>query len=112
MTLDNLQLEVDNLRATITKKNQQIGELKNSLFELDRVKMELDTAKREVAKQTEISKMKTKDIEQLTDRNYELEEKIRQKDFKANQKVQQYTYSRKISEDTGFIQEENRRKDM
>lgn len=87
MTLDNLQLEVDNLRATITKKNQQIGELKNSLFELDRVKMELDTAKREVAKQTEISKMKTKDIEQLTDRNYELEEKIRQKDFKANQKV-------------------------
>lgn len=31
--------------------------------------------------------MKTRDIEQLTDRNYELEEKIRQKDFRTAQKT-------------------------
>lgn len=50
--------------------------------------MELDSAKREAEKQTEISKMKTRDIEQLTDRNFELEEKIRQKDFKNAQKTE------------------------
>lgn len=67
-----MQLEVENLRNTITKKNQEIGELKNALFELDRVRMELDSAKREVEKQNEISRIKNKDIQQLTDRNYEL----------------------------------------
>ena len=42
------------------------------LFELDRIKMDLDTSRKEIDKQTEISRMKNKEIEQLTDRNYEL----------------------------------------
>ena len=34
--------------------------------------MELETSKKEIDKQIEISRLKNKDIEQLTDRNYEL----------------------------------------
>ena len=41
MTIDNLQLEAENLRSNIAKKNQEITELKNSLFEKDRLRMEL-----------------------------------------------------------------------
>ena len=73
--------------------------------------MELDSAKREAEKQTEISKMKTRDIEQLTDRNFELEEKIRQKDFKNSQKTE-LLITKNYSEETMRLQEDNRRKEM
>jgi predicted RNase H-like nuclease (RuvC/YqgF family) len=73
--------------------------------------MDLDTARREVEKQAELSKMKNRDIEQLTDRNYELEEKIRQKDFRVAQRVEP-TVTRNNSEDIFQLQEESRRKDI
>ena len=47
------------------------------LFETDRLRMELD-----IEKLSEISRIKAKEIEHLNERNYELEEKLRQKDFK------------------------------
>lgn len=46
--------------------------------------MDLDNRNREVEKLSEISRMKAKEIEHLNERNYELEEKIRQKEFKLN----------------------------
>jgi chromosome segregation ATPase len=83
-TIENLELETENLRTTITKRNSEINELKNALFEADRLRMDLDNRAREVDKLTEISRMKAKEIEQLSERNYELEEKLRQRDFKLN----------------------------
>jgi hypothetical protein len=52
------------------------------LFETDRLRMELDSRLREIEKLSEISRIKAKEIEHLNERNYELEEKLRQKDFK------------------------------
>jgi predicted RNase H-like nuclease (RuvC/YqgF family) len=77
-------LETENLRTTINKRNTEINDLKNALFEADRLKMDLDNRTREVEKLNEISRMKAKEIEHLNDRNYELEEKLRQRDFKLN----------------------------
>ena len=108
VAIENLQLEVESLRSTLSKKNLEIGELKNSLFELDRLKMELDTAKREVEKQNEISRMKNRDLEHLTDRNFELEEKIRKKEFKVAQKVEPMV--RNSFEEVSHLQEDSRRK--
>jgi len=53
--------------------------------------------------------MKNRELEQLNDRNYELEEKIRQKDFRVSQKYEP-SIQRNSPEELLSLQEENRRK--
>lgn len=76
--------------------------------------MEIDVKKREIEKFNEISRFKSKEIEQLTERNYELEEKLRQKDFKiSNVKVPEYpAQNNRKYEEVLSLQEELRKKDI
>jgi len=53
--------------------------------------------------------MKNRELEQLNDRNYELEEKIRHKDFRVSQKYEP-SIQRNSPEELLSLQEENRRK--
>lgn len=55
--------------------------------------------------------MKNRELEQLNDRNYELEEKIRQKDFRVSQKYEP-SIQRNSPEELLSLQEENRRKQI
>jgi predicted RNase H-like nuclease (RuvC/YqgF family) len=106
-------LETENLRTTINKRNTEINDLKNALFEADRLKMDLDNRTREAEKLNEISRMKAKEIEHLNDRNYELEEKLRQRDFKLNtfSKID-VPMNRGNQEEVMRMQEELRKKEI
>jgi predicted RNase H-like nuclease (RuvC/YqgF family) len=106
-------LETENLRTTINKRNTEINDLKNALFEADRLKMDLDNRTREAEKLNEISRMKAKEIEHLNDRNYELEEKLRQRDFKLNtfNKID-VPMNRGNQEEVMRMQEELRKKEI
>jgi hypothetical protein len=53
-----LTYEVEDLRFTLSKRNQEINELKTALFELDKLKMESTAKIREVAKVNEIFRLK------------------------------------------------------